>query len=363
MNAENQDEYGISSIPETMTISAPDLDYLPPRPQSYAPKIGLIGAGGITEYHLRAYQRMGLNVSAICDVRSERAEQQRAEFYPDARVHQDFHDLLRDDSIEVVDIATHPEPRVEITKEAIRARKHILSQKPFVVDLDIGKELVEMAADHDIHLAINQNGRWAPHFAYMTKAIQAGIIGELASIDFILHWDHTWTAGTPFEEIHHLLLYDFAIHWFDISSAMLGATRPKSVYANVCRSSFQSVRPPFLGSVIIDANPVQVRISLNALVTYGQHDRTVAAGSLGTISAQGPGINEQTVDLWTKDGHAKPDLQGSWFENGFEGTMGELLCAIEEGRPAWNRADENLRSLELCFNAIKSADSGEVICW
>ena len=34
----------------------------------------------------------------------------------------------------------------------------------------------------------------------------------------------------------------------------------------------------------------------------------------------------------TADGFAKPDLIGNWFENGFEGTMGEVLCAIEEGR-------------------------------
>ena len=363
MNDSKQDDYGLSSIPESTEMKPPELAYLPPRPKNYAPNIGLIGAGGITEYHLRAYQRMGLNVSAICDLELDRADQQRADYYPDAKVHQDFRSVLEDDSIEVVDIATHPEPRVEIIKEAIRAKKHILSQKPFVVDLDVGKELVAMAAEHDVRLAINQNGRWAPHFAYITKAIHAGVIGDLSSVDFVLHWDHTWTAGTPFEEIHHLLLYDFAIHWFDISSAMLGATRPKSVYANIMRSSYQTVRPPFLASVIIDAEPVQVRILLNALVSHGQEDRTIAAGSLGTIWAHGPGINEQTVELATKEGHARPHLEGTWFENGFEGTMGELLCAIEEDRPAWNDAEENLRSLELCFKAIKSADSGEVVRW
>ena len=144
---------------------------------------------------------------------------------------------------------------------------------------------------------------------------------------------------------------------------MLGATRPKSVYANVGRSSFQSVKPPFLASVIVDAHPVQIRILLNALVKHGQEDRTIAAGSLGTMTSHGPGVNEQSVELWTEAGHARPELKGSWFENGFEGTMGELLCAIEEGRGAWNCAEENLRSLELCFNAIKSADSGEVVHW
>ena len=42
-------------------------------------------------------------------------------------------------------------------------------------------------------------------------------------------------------------------------------------------------------------------------------------------------------------------------------TMGELLCAIEEDREPENSARENLRSLELCFAALASADSGQPV--
>jgi hypothetical protein len=36
--------------------------------------------------------------------------------------------------------------------------------------------------------------------------------------------------------------------------------------------------------------------------------------------------------------------------------MGELLCAIEEGREPLNSARDNLRGLELCFAAVASAE-------
>ena len=39
--------------------------------------------------------------------------------------------------------------------------------------------------------------------------------------------------------------------------------------------------------------------------------------------------------------------------------MTELLCAIEEDRAPANDARGNLRGLELCFAAMKSADDGE----
>jgi hypothetical protein len=51
-------------------------------------------------------------------------------------------------------------------------------------------------------------------------------------------------------------------------------------------------------------------------------------------------------------------LEGTWFTSGFQGAMGELLCAIEDGREPTNGARENLDSLALCFAALASADTG-----
>jgi predicted dehydrogenase len=100
---------------------------------------------------------------------------------------------------------------------------------------------------------------------------------------------------------------------------------------------------------------------LNAHVRFGQEDRTVVAGSLGTIRSFGPGVNTQTVELFTEGQVSRPELRGSWFENGFEGTMGELLSSIEQNRVPWNNARDNLKSLQLCFGAMQSADTGRPV--
>jgi predicted dehydrogenase len=351
-----ESEYGLAKVPTTEAISAPELNYLPAMPKQYRPKIGLIGAGGISEYHLRAYQRMGLDVVVICDLAKHRADSRRVEFYPEARVTSNYEDVLGMDDVEVVDITTHPEQRVEIVAAALRRGKHVLSQKPFVLDLDVGQQLVDLAEENRVKLAVNQNGRWAPHFAYLAEAIRQGVVGPVSSVDFSLQWDHTWTAGTPFEEIHHLLLYDFAIHWFDIACVFLAGQQPEQVYASVQRASYQQVKPPFLAHAVVEFPQSQVRLSLNANVVWGQEDRTTVVGRDGTLRATGPSLNEQTVHLWTKAGYAVAGLEGCWFDNGFEGTMGELLCAVEEDREPTHSGQSVLRSIELCFAALASAD-------
>ncbi|HQH73063.1 MAG TPA: Gfo/Idh/MocA family oxidoreductase, partial [bacterium] len=201
MSESNDKDYGIAAIAASEAIPAPDLPYRPPRPRRYQPAIGLIGCGGITSHHLAEYKKMGLRVMALCDIVEERAHKRRGEYYPEAAVYTDHRALLRREEIEVVDIATHPAERVAIIRDALQAGKHVLSQKPFVLDLDTGRELAELADRAGRRLAVNQNGRWAPHFSYMRQAIQAGFIGEPLSVTQTVHWDHSWIAGTEFEKI------------------------------------------------------------------------------------------------------------------------------------------------------------------
>ncbi|MBL9212228.1 MAG: Gfo/Idh/MocA family oxidoreductase, partial [Opitutaceae bacterium] len=110
--------YGLSHAISGATIQAPVLPYLPPRPKSYRPKIGLVGCGGIAEYHLRAYREMGLEVVVLCDRDGARAAQRRAEFFPGAEVTTDYRDVLRRSEVEVVDLALHPIERVEVIEAA-----------------------------------------------------------------------------------------------------------------------------------------------------------------------------------------------------------------------------------------------------
>jgi predicted dehydrogenase len=334
------------------------LPYQPRNPKSYNPPIGLIGCGGISVQHLNAYKLAGFNVVALCDRSEHKARERQQQFYPDAFVTTDYREVLQRDDIEVVDLTPHPADRVAMTEEAIAAGKHMLSQKPFVTDLDTGERLIELAHKRGIKLAVNQNGRYAPHFSYIRNAIQAGLIGEVVSANFSLHWDHNWIIGTPFEDIYDLILYDFGVHWFDLAACFFGQREATRVQAVTVRGIGQQARPPMLASAIIEFESGMATLHFNANVTHGQQDRTYISGSRGSIESIGPSLSEQAVTLYTADGFAKPDLQGTWFLQGFHGTMAELLCAIEENREPINSARDNLRGLALCFAAIASASQG-----
>lgn len=358
-----EDDYGLSPVKQSRIIEAPAVNYLPPRPRDPGRhRIGLIGAGGISEFHLKAYAGAGWNVVAIADRTLAKAEARRDAFFPQAEVTNDAVSLLERADITVLDITPHAKDRIPLVRAALLAGKHVLSQKPFVLDLAEGRELVALAERFGLRLAVNQNGRWAPHFSYLRHAVAGGLIGEVRSLDFNLQWDQTWIAGLEhFECMPHLVLFDFAIHWFDIVTCLMGAQRAESVSASVRSVVGQQFRPPALASVTINYPHAQVRMSFNAHTTLGEEDVTTVVGSEGTLRSRGPGLNDQpAIEVYLPSGQARVPLQGCWFESGFLGTMGELLCAIEEEREPENSARSNLPALELCFAALRSADQGGV---
>ena len=338
-------------------VQAPDLPYVPPVPENYRPRIALIGAGGIASAHLDAYRTAGFDVAAICNRSPEKAQALRNEYFPKAFVTDNFDELLADESIEVFDITPHPADRLPLIEKALMARKHVLSQKPFVLDLAVGERLIEMAASQGVRLAVNQNGRWAPHLAYMREAVKAGLIGDVTACHVSIHWDHSWIAGTAFESMEDLIFHDFAIHWFDFLASIVG-DRVRSVYAMQSRARGQTVNPPMLAQALVRLDGGQASLAFDAATPYGPQDSTYIAGTQGSLSSIGPDLGRQSVTLTTRAGRAIPALTGTWFNDGFRGAMGELLCAIEEGRQPSNNARDNLKSLALVFAASESANKG-----
>ena len=351
--------YGIPDVRKEPVLPAPDVPYKSRSPKFYAPKIGLIGCGGITESHLRAYTKAGFNVAALCDRDLAKAEARRKEFYPEAEVYSDYHALLKRDDIEVLDIALHPVPRAEAIEAGLNARRHVLSQKPFVLDLDKGLRFVDLAEKKQVKLAVNQNGRWAPHVSYMRHCIDAGLIGVALSAHLSVDWDHNWTEKSPaFNSMRHLILYDFAIHWFDMIACYFRGQKATRVYAALKKTPVQRAAPPLLADVVIEFEAALATLSFGADTRFGSEDHTFISGSKGSLRSTGPDLNRQSVTVFTEAGSASPKLEGTWFPDGFWGTMGELLCAIEEKREPDNSARDNLRSLELAFAAARSADTG-----
>ena len=337
-------------------IAAPALNYAPPMPHDRTIGIGVIGAGGISAAHLEAYKKFGLNVIAICDRHLERAIARRDEYFPDALATDIVEDLIARPDVRVLDITTHVKDRIALVVRALDAGKHVLSQKPFVRDLGVGGELVALAEKRSLQLAVNQNGRWAPHLSYIREAVSAGLIGDPTGVQIAVNWDHSWIAGTAFDQMPFVILEDFAIHWFDFLVSIIG-DKADLVFATVSRAQGQTIPAPLLSQALVTFPGGQASLVFDGALRHGASDTTIVVGPQGSLHSFGPNLGRQSVRLFTSEGVAQPELTGHWFNDGFAGTMGALLCAIETGKAPINAARGNLSALRLSRAAVESARS------
>jgi predicted dehydrogenase len=273
-------------------------------------------------------------------------------------------ELLSHPEIEIVDIATHPVVRPALVRQALAAGKHVLAQKPFAADLRTARQLVEEAKRLGLEVAVNQNGRWAPAWRAATLLVQQGAIGEVVAVTHLYHHDYAFTLGTVFDEIEHLVLYDYSIHWFDITRCWLEGKTVAAVRAREYRTPNQppESKAPWGAWAVIDYEDGSSGLirGVGCAQTSRPNKPFWIHGSSGTIRGAVLGSGATPGSEWLElERHGRTtrfELDGSWHLDGFAGALGELITAIAEQREPYNSARHNLLSLELTLAACLSAE-------
>ena len=109
-------------------------------------RAGVVGVGSMGRHHARVYNELStVDLVGVCDVDDDRASEVAAEF--DTRAMDRGELLARADAVSV---AVPTRSREAIGRAAVEAGTHVLVEKPFVDDLDVGRELLAAARDRDL---------------------------------------------------------------------------------------------------------------------------------------------------------------------------------------------------------------------
>ena len=111
-------------------------------------RVGIIGCGGIANgKHMPSLKKVpGVQMVAFCDIVVERAEKAKAQYgTPDAKVYEDYKELLEDKTIDVVHVLTPNRAHSFITVDALEAGKHVMCEKPMAINSVEAKKMLDAA--------------------------------------------------------------------------------------------------------------------------------------------------------------------------------------------------------------------------
>jgi len=117
----------------------------------------------------------------ICDTDDARRADY-AERYPRAQVTPDFAEMLTDDTVEAVVIATPVPTHYALAKLALEAGKHVFVEKPPAMRAAEMEELVAIARDRDLVLMPGHLLLYHPGLKKVKELVDSGELGEVACV-------------------------------------------------------------------------------------------------------------------------------------------------------------------------------------
>jgi predicted dehydrogenase len=168
-------------------------------------KIGIIGAGYWGSNLIRSFNDTeGAAIVAVAD-RKEGRLQFVSKRYPHIRVTDDMNDLLRDNAIDAIVVATSVPTHYEIGRQVLEAGKHAMIEKPMAYSYADAQKLHELATARKRVLTVGHVYQFSPAVEWLAHRISSGNLGRLFHIDSI-----RINLGPPQSEVN--VVWDLAPH-------------------------------------------------------------------------------------------------------------------------------------------------------
>lgn len=255
----------------------------------------------------------------------ERSKDRVRQRYPDVRMVRSMEEVLADDAIELVVVNTPHETHYELTSQVLKAGKHAIVEKPFVINSNEGHDLIRQARDYGRLLSVFQNRRWDGDFMTAKKVLQSGILGSL--VEFEAHYDRyrpqvdhtTWKEGAnPGAGI----VYNLGSHMIDQVLDLFG--NPESLTASIGIQRKGGQSPDYYD--IRMKYPAHTAIVKSSYLVRDPGPRYVAYGVAGTFTKYGIDPQEEALK-----------------KGGIPGTPGWGM----EGKRWWGRIDTDIDGLHV----------------
>ena len=321
-------------------------------------RIGLIGAGGIADAHLKGYATIPdrVRVVAVADANPTALEARTAEL--GATGYTDFLQLVADPEVDAVDICLpHHLHRAAIVAAA-EAGKHILCEKPLCLSAEEAAEVRAAVEKAGVTLMCAHNQLFMPAVAEAKRILDSGDLGTVYEVrttdSFFNDFDpesmgwraHTATSGGG-EYI------DTGYHPTYLLMHLAGGV-PVSAFAMMSTHRLKFMEGEDSAQVLVrfDNGSVGQLVTSWAYEAAPGTDRFSVVGEKGSLSSDGTtlrvklrGGEERVIE------HEQTDT--------FAAEIADFVECLETGRRPLNTEVEGIAVLGIILAAYESARSGK----
>lgn len=184
-------------------------------------RLGVAGLGSAGRRHAETVANCLANteLAGLVDT-NETAVQEFSELFgvPSMR----FEELLAEETVDGVVLATPTPLHPAMIEEAARAGKHVFCEKPLSLDMQSSVQAVQVAQQSGIHLQVGFVRRFDPDWREARERIRAGEIGDVYFFRAGQREKIDYTADLSYIEQVGNFFQDVMVHEFDVARWMVG---------------------------------------------------------------------------------------------------------------------------------------------
>src|SRR6266487_56158 len=159
-------------------------------------KVAIIGCGSVSGSYIPKLQTSDvIEIVSLCDIKYDRALERNKRFNVNAQTYPNIDAMLQGLPIVMMITLTDMQVHEELNRKALKAGKHVWSEKPMANTYAAGKELLDLARSKKLRLWGAPTVVNSPQFEFMSKRIQSGELGRISSAHGQYgHTGPTWSA-------------------------------------------------------------------------------------------------------------------------------------------------------------------------
>jgi predicted dehydrogenase len=330
--------------------------------------VGLIGLGGINRVHAMGYQLTPerAQVVAACDSMEAVANERAAELGVTPYV--DYRALLEDDRVDSVDVTLPHYLHYPVVRAALEAGKHVLVEKPFALESAQCRELIDLARDRGLRLAVAENTPFVDAYLATKRLLEEGALGRIYTVRTLIYGSEVqrlreggWTAlrdqaggGVIIDAgVHSFYLLEWLFGRVRTLHATMGTALPESQVEDyaVVTGELEEGTLFTCELTCVAELPWGERLELygeNGAVVVDQLDDPVARHYRG-------GLDWEPVPL-----PGVPYEPRLWKVNSIAAGVADFVNAVCDDRPTVVDPETGLRSVLIAEKAYDSVSAGGV---
>jgi predicted dehydrogenase len=141
--------------------------------------VGIVGLGYWGPNLMRTFSQLpGVLVKYGCDLDEARISKQQT-LYPDIHFTRDFEELLADDRLNAVMVASPVPTHAELARRALSAGKDVFVEKPLALSPAEAEQLAQLAAENELILMVGHLLEYHPAVSRLKAIVSSGELGEV----------------------------------------------------------------------------------------------------------------------------------------------------------------------------------------